>query len=50
MTALEVTKSNVGTAAVSFGFTKAKAAAIAHAVGGLTTCNGLTATACLDAC
>lgn len=50
MTALEVTKSNVGTAAVSFGFTKAKAAAIAHAVEGLTTCNGLTATACLDAC
>ncbi|CAH2066979.1 unnamed protein product, partial [Thlaspi arvense] len=36
MTALEVTKSNVGSAAVTLGFTEAKAAAVANAVGGLT--------------
>ncbi|KAJ0256383.1 Uncharacterized protein HA466_0093510 [Hirschfeldia incana] len=36
MTALEVTKSNVGSAAVSLGFTEAKASAAANAVGGLT--------------
>ncbi|KAF8083555.1 hypothetical protein N665_0766s0015 [Sinapis alba] len=36
MTALEVTKSNVGSAAVGLGFTEAKASAAANAVGGLT--------------
>ncbi|WZZ05918.1 hypothetical protein YC2023_091839 [Brassica napus] len=36
MTALEVTKSNVGSAALSLGFTEAKASAAANAVGGLT--------------
>lgn len=36
MTALEVTKSNVGSAAVSLGLTEAKAAAVANAVGGLS--------------
>lgn len=36
MTALEVTKSNVGSAAVSLGFTEAKASAVANAVGGLS--------------
>ncbi|XP_010537574.1 PREDICTED: solute carrier family 25 member 44 [Tarenaya hassleriana] len=36
MAALEVTKSNVGSSAVSLGFTEAKAAAMANAVGGLT--------------
>lgn len=36
MTALEVTKSNVGSAAVRLGFTEAKAAAVANAVGGLS--------------
>ncbi|RID55064.1 hypothetical protein BRARA_G02345 [Brassica rapa] len=34
MTALEVTKSNVGSAALSLGFTEAKASAAANAVGG----------------
>ncbi|CAA7043056.1 unnamed protein product [Microthlaspi erraticum] len=36
MTALEVTKSNVGSAAVTLGLTDAKASAVANAVGGLT--------------
>ncbi|KAF8111288.1 hypothetical protein N665_0076s0269 [Sinapis alba] len=36
MTALEVTKSSVGSAAVGLGFTDAKASAAANAVGGLT--------------
>ncbi|XP_010540080.1 PREDICTED: solute carrier family 25 member 44-like [Tarenaya hassleriana] len=36
MAALEVTKSNVGSVAVSLGFTEAKAAALANAVGGLS--------------
>ncbi|CAN6932546.1 hypothetical protein Bca4012_100678 [Brassica carinata] len=36
MTALEVTKSNVGSAVLSLGFTEAKASAAANAVGGLT--------------
>ncbi|CAN8235214.1 unnamed protein product [Cochlearia groenlandica] len=36
MTALEVTKSNVGSAAVKLGFTEAKASAVANAVGGLS--------------
>ncbi|CAN8239553.1 unnamed protein product [Cochlearia groenlandica] len=36
MTALEVTKSSVGSAAMRFGFTEGKASAVANAVGGLS--------------